>query len=170
MKGEGIGITCNCCNKEYILLENGKLESVNGDTDYEFVSDWYKWERECVRDEIKNGDYLLDIDVDIMILGSAGAFVRDFQSLAWNGKKIFMMHGDNYPIFRQTALDNNVELAISGHTHIAGVTKEKSTVFLNPGSTTLPKSHDAPSAALLTNDEIKIISLNNGTVLKVETW
>ena len=111
-----------------------------------------------------------DADVDIMILGTAGAFVRDFQSLEWNGKRIFMMHGDNYPLFRQTALDNNVALAISGHTHLAGIVREKNTVFLNPGSTTLPKSQDGPSAALLTENEIKIISLNSGTVLKVEKW
>ena len=111
-----------------------------------------------------------DADVDIMILGTAGAFVRDFQTFTWNGKKIFMMHGDNYPLFRQTALDNKVSLAISGHTHIAGIAREGDTVFLNPGSTTLPKSQDGPSAALLTEDEIKIISLNNGTVLRSEKW
>jgi len=73
MKGEGIKITCGCCNKEYTLLENGKLEAITGDTEYEFVSDWYKWERECVREEIKNSEYLLDIDVDIKILADSSA-------------------------------------------------------------------------------------------------
>lgn len=76
MKGEGIQISCNSCGDTHTLLENGKLEATEGKTKYEFVSDWYRWQRENVREEIKRGDYLLDIDVDILMLADSSAVYK----------------------------------------------------------------------------------------------
>lgn len=68
MEGKGIDIVCKGCNKAYTLLENGKLKAADNRTEFEFVTDWYAWERQKVRDELEAGDYLLDTDVDIKIL------------------------------------------------------------------------------------------------------
>lgn len=68
MLGKGIKIGCLNCNKVYELNENGKLCAENGQTEFEFVSDWYAWERAEVRKEIERGEYLLDTDVDIKML------------------------------------------------------------------------------------------------------
>jgi hypothetical protein len=67
MNGRGIKLTCGCCGKTHILTEYGKLEACDGETRFEFVSDWYKWERECVKEEIIRGEYSLDVPVEIMM-------------------------------------------------------------------------------------------------------
>lgn len=107
-----------------------------------------------------------DAEVDQMILNP---LLAPYVSVWWNEKKIFMMHGDNFPLFRQMALDSKVDLAISGHTHVASVIREKGTIFLNPGSTTLPKGKDPASAALFDDKEIKIMTLE-GRILHSEKW
>lgn len=68
MAGKGITITCEHCGKAYELTEYGFLKSVTGDTIFDHVPNWYKWERECVRKELEEGTYCLDILVDIYML------------------------------------------------------------------------------------------------------
>jgi len=107
-----------------------------------------------------------DADVDQMILKP---LLAPYVSLWWNGRKILMMHGDNFPLFRQMALDSSADLAISGHTHVASVIRERDTLFLNPGSTTIPKGKDPASAAIVDNEEIVILTLDGG-LLHREKW
>ena len=68
MIGKGTTVKCTHCGKEYELDKYGKLHAVSGDTEFEHIPDWYKWERECVKKEIVDGTYLLDIDVEIGVL------------------------------------------------------------------------------------------------------
>lgn len=107
-----------------------------------------------------------DADIDQMVCG------REFKgtvSLVWNGKKILMMHGENFPLFRQTALDMSADLAISGHTHVASVVRERDTIFLNPGSAAIPKGRDPASAAIADAEGISILTLDGG-LLHRERW
>ena len=77
MLGKGIQLKCLACGDEHELLPDGTLKiTVAGDTRFRFVSDWYRWERECVRKELEEGSYLLDIDVDIMILTDLKSMYR----------------------------------------------------------------------------------------------
>ena len=85
----------------------------------------------------------------------------------WCGKKILMMHGDNFPLTRQMAFDHGVDLVITGHTHIASVVRERNVIFINPGSTTIPKGKDPASAALADKRDIRIITLS-GELLQCE--
>ena len=68
MLGKGIRVSCEGCGATYELSEYGELISV-GDTNESFthVPDWYKWEREEVKKEITDGEYRLDVPVDIWI-------------------------------------------------------------------------------------------------------
>lgn len=68
MLGKGVAIKCEACGQEHTLTEKGKLEATEGETSFEYVTDWYKWERDCVRGEIEAGAYNMDLDVDIMML------------------------------------------------------------------------------------------------------
>ena len=68
MQGLGTAITCKKCGASHELTESGTLSPVNGANGFKFVSDWYRWERECVRKEIEDGGYSLDLDVDIAML------------------------------------------------------------------------------------------------------
>lgn len=68
MYGKGTKITCNACKQAYELTETGYLEAVFGETKFSHIPDWYQWERECVRRDLEEGTYELDIEVDIYML------------------------------------------------------------------------------------------------------
>lgn len=68
MLGEGISIKCSNCGDTHTLQENGKLSNEEKTTAFTYITDWYNWERECVREEISDGKYLFDADVDIYML------------------------------------------------------------------------------------------------------
>lgn len=76
MLGHGIEIECSNCKDKHTLLENGQLESSSGETRFKYVTDWYAWERECVKNEIESGDYKLSIDVDILMLTDSKSMYR----------------------------------------------------------------------------------------------
>ena len=67
MEGRGTTITCKHCGKQWELTELGQLKALEGETKISHIPDWYRWEREQVRQEILNGTYLLDTEVDIAI-------------------------------------------------------------------------------------------------------
>ena len=67
MKGEGEYIICNACGKRHRLDEYGFLESDDGNPAFTHIPDWYAWERDCVREEINNKTYSLDLNVDILM-------------------------------------------------------------------------------------------------------
>lgn len=68
MQGKGTNITCEACNQTYELTENGYLRALNGETIFSHIPDWYRWERECVRRDLENNTYELDIEVSIYML------------------------------------------------------------------------------------------------------
>ena len=68
MKGEGVHIICNECGAKYVLDELGFLKGENVEAKFNHVPDWYNWERNCVRQELENGTYSLETNVDIMML------------------------------------------------------------------------------------------------------
>ena len=65
MEGRGTVITCKHCGKQWELTENGELKALEGETKISHIPDWYRWEREQVREEILAGSYCLDSDVEI---------------------------------------------------------------------------------------------------------
>lgn len=66
-EGKGTAISCKACGKKWDMDEFGQLSAVSGETEFSHIPDWYDWERECVRKEIENGEYLLDTEVDIAV-------------------------------------------------------------------------------------------------------
>ncbi|MBE6600170.1 MAG: 1-acyl-sn-glycerol-3-phosphate acyltransferase [Ruminococcaceae bacterium] len=65
MEGRGTQIVCHACGRRHTLNTLGRLQASDGKTRFSHIPDWYKWERECVRESIENGTYLLDTEVDI---------------------------------------------------------------------------------------------------------
>lgn len=83
MRGQGTRIRCERCGKEYELTEYGYLQPAAGEKDgvpaadeeqieegYDFthIPDWYRWERECVRQELLTGTYRLEAPVAIYVM------------------------------------------------------------------------------------------------------
>ncbi len=67
MKGQGIHLSCGSCGKKWLLRTDGQMEALEGETEIAHIPDWYRWERQQVRQEILEGTYKLDTDVDIAI-------------------------------------------------------------------------------------------------------
>lgn len=67
MLGKGIKLTCMACGKEHILNEYGALEAEDGTPCFTHIPDWYRWERECVREELLSGTYGFDVPVEILM-------------------------------------------------------------------------------------------------------
>lgn len=76
MVGKGTMLTCGSCGKEYELTEYGFLKAADGNTEFPHIPDWYRWERECVREELEKGTYLLDVPVDICMMVNTKSIYR----------------------------------------------------------------------------------------------
>lgn len=68
MLGKGTKLTCSHCGKSYTLNEFGQLEADSGETEFSHIPDWYAWERKCVKEEIENGSYSIETDVNIGVI------------------------------------------------------------------------------------------------------
>lgn len=68
MEGKGTKLRCKACGKVWELTETGYLKAEDGEDIFNHVPDWYAWERECVRKELEDGTYKLDIPVLIRML------------------------------------------------------------------------------------------------------
>lgn len=66
--GKDTKLACTSCGKEYELTEYGFMKALSGKTEFDHIPDWYQWERECVRKELENGTYELDVPVDICMM------------------------------------------------------------------------------------------------------
>ena len=66
--GEGTTLTCNACGKVWELNEYGFMKAQHGETEFSHIPDWYDYERQAVRQELLDGNYKLDCDVDIFLL------------------------------------------------------------------------------------------------------
>lgn len=99
MSGKGIDITCRECGKTYELDEYGYLKALDGEGKFNHIPDWYKWERECVKEEILSGKYELKTDVDIYML-------VDFKQIYKVGDGT-LIHNENG--FQLTGCDGKLE-------------------------------------------------------------
>lgn len=68
MEGKGIHLTCHACGKQYELTPMGKLRALSGETEIPHIPDWFRWQRAQVRQEILDGTYRMETDVEIGIL------------------------------------------------------------------------------------------------------
>ena len=68
MKGSGIHLKCEHCGKEYELTPSGKLNALEGETEFPHIPDWFRWQRQAIKEEILSGYYLMECDVEIGML------------------------------------------------------------------------------------------------------
>ncbi len=92
-KGEGSILTCLNCGKEYELTENGFMKALNGETEIAHIPDWYLWERECVKKEIEEDNYFIDLPVDIMIMVDTYKVYNVGEGRLTHGKDGFTLTG-----------------------------------------------------------------------------
>ncbi len=109
-----------------------------------------------------------DLSSDEDLLGRP--LMAPYCTVWWEGLLILVGHGDRFPLLRRTALSCGADLVVYGHTHVSSIVREGKTIFLNPGSASLPKGRDPASAALLDEGGISIFLLHSGELLHREPW
>lgn len=76
MTSKGTVLKCGACKKEWNMTELGELEAVSGSTEFSHIPDWYEWERENVRNEVKSGTYSTkELPVRVDTLPNAKKFI-----------------------------------------------------------------------------------------------
>ncbi len=93
MVGGGTHIKCEACGKSYELTEDGFMRAEEGETEFAHIPDWYAWERECVKQEIVDGTYSLDIPVNIAVLTSTKCLYRVGEGRLTHGADGFHLTG-----------------------------------------------------------------------------
>ncbi len=76
MHGEGITLTCKECKKTWEMGEDGVLKALDGNTEFSHIPDWFKWQIENIREEVRSGKYRLEFDCDVYTLPSSKGFVK----------------------------------------------------------------------------------------------
>jgi len=93
MLGKGIHLTCGACGKVYELTPSGQMQALEGETEIAHIPDWYRWEREQVRQEILDGTYRLDEDVDIAMQVDNKAIYRVGEGHLTHDRNGFVLTG-----------------------------------------------------------------------------
>jgi len=72
----GCELWCNACGKRWRQDELGRMEALEGETEFSHIPDWSKWERECVRREIEDGTYYFEDTVQVQTLPDCWRFYK----------------------------------------------------------------------------------------------
>ena len=65
MNSGGIKLWCEECGAEWEMDTLSRLKGLNTDKGFSHVPDWYRWEREEVKKEVRNGTYHFEDEVRI---------------------------------------------------------------------------------------------------------
>lgn len=93
MVTQGTKIWCDHCKKTYELDEYGFLKAEEGETEYDHVPHWYKWERQCVRKELLDDTYHLEVAVDICMMVNLKGVYRVGEGVLTHNKEGFHLTG-----------------------------------------------------------------------------
>lgn len=95
MVGQGTKIFCGHCRKEYELTEYGYLEATETENESEFthIPDWYRWERECVRQELMSGAYRMEVPVTIYMMVNTDRIYQVGEGVLTHSREGFRLTG-----------------------------------------------------------------------------
>ena len=65
MDSKGTELFCTACGKRWNWNEDGTLQALDGETEFDYIPDWFEWERQQVRQQIENGTYSYSDEVEV---------------------------------------------------------------------------------------------------------
>lgn len=68
MGSQGAEIFCGECGKRWRWNEDGTLQALSGETEFDHIPDWFEWERRQVRAQIDSGSYAFSSQVEVYSL------------------------------------------------------------------------------------------------------
>ncbi len=61
-------LSCGACGKAWEMDELGQLHAVKGETEFSHIPDWFQWQRQQVRQQILDGTYRFEDEVEVYSL------------------------------------------------------------------------------------------------------
>ena len=68
MDSKGSALFCKACGKRWNWREDGYLEALEGETEFDHIPDWFSWERQQVKEQIERGEYSFSDEVEVFSL------------------------------------------------------------------------------------------------------
>ena len=68
MISKGAEIFCEVCGKVWTWQEDGYLKANEGETEFDHIPNWYKWQIKNVKEEVESGKYHFEDDVEVYTL------------------------------------------------------------------------------------------------------
>ncbi len=115
MDSAGTEIFCTACGKRWNWREDGYLEAVNGETEFDHIPDWFAWERAQVKEQIENGTYSFSDEVEVFSLPRVYRYIPLGKAkLTHDIENGFVLHGhyrgQDYHIERAPAQTNSLHV------------------------------------------------------------
>lgn len=105
MLGKGVTLSCKNCGTIYNFTTLGELEKVGGETEFSHIPDYYNWERECVKEELLNGTYSLETQVNIGVIKNYDAlYIIGSGKLIHNENGFILTSDDGLLEYKQSPL------------------------------------------------------------------
>lgn len=86
--------------------------------------------------------------------------------------RFMLMHGHDMDgeRLREIARIYKVDVMITGHTHVRNYELFNNTLFINPGSISVPKGDNIPSAAVFEEGRARFINIEDGTSIPTPSF
>lgn len=101
-----------------------------------------------------------EAEVDQMVLKFK---IHDFLDLDINGLKTHLEHGHHLDEYKGSS-----NIILSGHTHIPVLEKINDVIYLNPGSTTIPKNNSKRGYAIWDNNVISLYDFDDNVIFSIK--
>ena len=76
MNSAGTELFCEACGKRWTLNEDMTLTAQSGETEFSHVPDWYKWEKAQVEQQIADGTYSFEDEVEVFSMPRCWKFEK----------------------------------------------------------------------------------------------
>ena len=115
MDSKGTELFCNACGKRWNWNEDGYLQALKGETEFDHIPDWFAWERTQVSRQIDEGTYRFDEEVEVFSLPRTLRYIPLGKArLTQTPENGFLLEGSYrnapYRIHRQGAQTNSLHV------------------------------------------------------------
>ena len=115
MDSQGSRLMCRECGKVWNWKEDGYLEALDGETEFDHIPDWFEWERQQVKEQIDRGEYSFSDEVEVHSLPRVWRYIPLGKAkLTHSAEDGFRLEGtyrgERYFIHRQPAQTNSLHV------------------------------------------------------------
>ena len=115
MDSEGTELFCKACGKRWQWREDGYLEALDGNTEFDHIPDWFEWERQQVKKQIEEGTYRFEDEVEVFSLPRVWRYIPLGKAkLTHDAENGFVLEGfyrgETYHIQRLPAQSNSLHV------------------------------------------------------------